>query len=187
MEPKIGSKVNIDTKVRLETLYLYIYESCQSFGVDNDCLDSISKGIFEKKIIKKIHIKYLDGLDVVVGIITIEIDWEKYEIAAKTNYGATFTFDTNRSLREQLSQMTYIIDSHTMKIRQQFKVKKVDTSYTYIDEIRKNKEEDEKAMKFLGHVKVDAPDTRNITKEFKHSMEYINEKLDEVKISIRSN
>ena len=83
--------------------------------------------------------------------------------------------------------MTYIIDSHTMKIRQQFKVKKVDTSYTYIDEIRKNKEEDEKAMKFLGHVKVDAPDTRNITKEFKHSMEYINEKLDEVKISIRSN
>jgi len=185
IKPKIKSQVNAQLKTRLETMYLYLFESLQSFGVDSYCFETLRKGILERRILKAIYIKYKNEKDIIVGEITIEIDWEKYEIAAKTDYGKSFTFDTNRSLREQLSDITSTIDAHIKKIRETLKVKTIKTSYRYIDEISDDDEKNKEAMNFLGHVS-EKKEERRISQDFKNSVEYICDKLSEVKITIRS-
>jgi hypothetical protein len=138
MESKLMVKTDIQVKTRLETLYLYIFEFLQSFGANSDCFETLRKGILEKRILKAIHVKFKNKDSVIVGEIVIEIDWDKYELLAKTNYGATFTFDTNKSLREQLLDITIKLDAHIKKIKKEFNVVNISTSYKYLDDIRKD-------------------------------------------------
>jgi len=73
--PNVGLQLNteLSVKTRLETLYYFVYEMAESFGAD-DALDSIKKGILDRKVIGEIIINYKDGSNVVVGQATIKID-----------------------------------------------------------------------------------------------------------------
>jgi hypothetical protein len=183
--PKIGLNVETKTgiKSRLETLYYFVYEMAQSFGVSDSSLESIKKGILDRKIISEIVIKYFNNRNVVVGRVKIKINWEKHELMATTDYGAFFTFDTSKSIRSQVSEVSDIIIEHVTNMRNALKIVKIESNFVYTDEITNDASKNKEAMKYLGHV-YGSFDKESITKDFTSSMEWLCDKLREVKIII---
>ena len=52
MAVKVKNRVRIDTRVSVLSTAVGAY--AKSFGADQDCLDSIQKGIYERQIIEQI-------------------------------------------------------------------------------------------------------------------------------------
>ena len=181
LEPKLGANV----KTRLETLYYFIYEMAESFGVDDDGLDSITKGILKRKIIREITINYKNEKDVVLGRVIIKIDWEKHTLLASTDYGASFTLDSTKSVRSQVSEISDIILEHVQNMKKALNIKKISTTYRYISEITSDTTKHEEARQYMGH-SPSKGDEVSIQKEFTSSIEWLCDKLKEVKIIVQS-
>jgi len=131
--PNVGLQLNteLSVKTRLETLYYFVYEMAESFGAD-DALDSIKKGILDRKVIGEIIINYKDGSNVVVGQATIKIDWEKHAVSDSTSYGNSFTFDSTKSIHSQIAEILDTIVEHVQNMRRELKIKKISTHiHTY--------------------------------------------------------
>ena len=181
LTPKVGTRTNV--KTRLETLYYFVYEMTQSFGADDSALDSITKGILQRRIINEIIIKYLNASNVVVGPVSIKIDWDKHELLASTDYGATFTLDANKSVRAQVSEVSDIIIDHVNNMRSSLGIRRIKTSFSYLPEIANDKQKYEEAQTYLGH-HIPPHEDVSIQKNFIKSMTWLCDKLNEVKITI---
>lgn len=177
-----GVETGIGVKTRLETLYYFIYEMAQNFGVDDAALDSITKGILKRKVIKTIYINYFRD-KTIVGRVTIDIDWGKHALLASTDYGATFSLDTTKSIRSQLTEVSDIIIQHVKKMEEALGVTQIGTSYHYVDELTKDEETHAEARKYMGHVPTGKEDVA-IEKGFTKAIEFICDKLREVKIQV---
>jgi len=185
--PELGTRLDtkVNVKTRLETLYYFIYEMAQSFGVNDDALDDITKGILQKKILNEITINYKNHDDVIVGRVIIKIDWDKHTLLASTDYGASFTLDSTKSVRSQVSEISDIIIEHVRNMRHALKIKKISTTYRYIPEIRNDKVKYKEAQQYMGHVTLNGEKV-NIQIEFSSSIEWLCDKLKEVKIIAES-
>ncbi|MDA8222491.1 hypothetical protein [Desulfosporosinus sp.] len=178
---RLDTKVNV--KTRLETLYYFIYQMSQSFGVDDSDLDSITKGVLNKRILSEITINYKDKDDVIVGRVKIKIDWEKHELLASTDYGASFTLDPSKSVRSQVSEVSDVIIEHVKNMRNALRIKSIETTFLYIPEIRNDETKNKDALLFLGHVTIEKANI-SIQKEFVSSIEWLCDKLKEVKVIV---
>lgn len=187
MMPKLGldlcTKVNV--KTRLETLYYFIYEMAQSFGVDDDALESITRGILKRRVLSEIKINYKDCYNVIVGRVTIKIDWDKHTLLASTDNGASFTLDPEKSVRSQISEASDIIIEHVNNMKRALKVEKTDTTFVYIPEIRNDTIKHQEARDYMGHI-VSEDEKLSIQKEFVSSIEWLCGKLKEVQISTQN-
>ncbi|MFR1518813.1 MAG: hypothetical protein ACLSVG_08590 [Clostridia bacterium] len=179
---ELGTKLDtkLNTKTRLETLYYFVYEMAQSFGVYDDDLDSITKGILQRRILSQITVNYKNSDDVIVGRVTIKIDWDKHTLLASTDYGSTFTLDPAKSIRSQISEVSDIIIEHVNNMQRDLKIKKVDTTFRYLSQDDPIKLQED--MKYLGHVFATSDIKISIQKEFTSSIEWLCGKLNEVKI-----
>ena len=68
-------------------------------------------------------------------------------------------------------------------MRKSLPIKRITTSYVYVDDIAFDEEKHDAARKFLGHVPSKADD-EDIQQEFTHIIEHIPEHLPDVKITI---
>ena len=184
---KVGlrNKMGIVALTRLKTLYYYVYEMAQAFGVGQSSLDSIEKGVWKRQIIKDIIIKYRNKDDVVLGKVIISIDWEKHKILTTADGSETFKFSSEKSIHSQISEVSDILIEHVNKMRKSLPITRITTSYYYIDEIDYDEEALEAARAFLGHVP-GTEDVVDIESEFTHTMSHIAKLLEEVEITIKS-
>ncbi len=183
IDVKLNTKANV--KTRLEMLYYFIYEMAQSFGVDDGDLDSITKGILERKILCQIIINYKDLSDVIVGRVIIKIDWDKHTLLASTDYGAFFTLEPNKSIKTQVSEVSDIIIEHVTNMRKSLAISKIATGYRYIPEIRNDDAKYKEAQKYLGHTSGKKEEIA-IQKDFSSSIEWLCDKLKEIKITVEN-
>ena len=183
------SKISLEPHVmtRLVTLYYYIYEMAQSFGVEPNTLDTIEKGILQRRILREIIIYYENANNAIVGRITIQIDWEKHKLLASSDYGSLFALDPRKSLLSQVSEVSQIIIEHVKNMRQALGIKEISTSYRYIPEIERDELKYKEAMQYLGHHIPKEDAQTSIQKEFASSIEWLCDKLKELKIIIESN
>ena len=185
---ELKSKLKTDVKVttRLRVLYLFVYEMAEAFGADKSALECIYKGVYEKKILKTIIFDYHNSAGVIVGRVSIDIDWDKHQLLAKSDDGNSFRIDSSKNVRDQISDLSDTIIRHVNQLRKQYKVTKVSSKYVYIPEISFEREENEKAMKFLGH-SYGKSDTSNIDPEFAKRLSWCIDRLSEVTIYIDNN
>ena len=178
-------KQNLNVLTRLHALYYYVYEMAKAFGVNEVALDTIEKGIRDRQIVKRIIIKYRDSNNVVLGKIIIAIDWERHFVLAQTDDGKSFTVNANKSIHSRISALSDIIIDHVTCMRKSLPIKRITTSYDYVDEITNDKEKHAAARAYLGHVAGTA-DQEDIQVEFTHTFEHIAQHLEEVSIKIMS-
>lgn len=191
LQPGLQLSQNLGLQVlpRLKVMYKYIYEMAEAFGASNNCLDSIHRGVFEKKIINKITLRYLVDGDQEnemkeLGKVVIAIDWEKHNLLASTNFGKTFTIDTKRSIHSQISEVTDEIIKHTVAFRKNAKIKEVRSFFEYIPEIESNPLLNKEAMSFLGHSYSHTKYVKELDPEFAHTIELITAELSEISIIV---
>jgi hypothetical protein len=85
LETELKSKTMVKVLSRLRVLYYVIYELANAFGVDEDTLESIKKGVLERQIIKIIFIDYYTDSAIKPSVrIKITIDWDKHNVLAAT-------------------------------------------------------------------------------------------------------
>lgn len=149
---KLTSNIDVKIMPRLEVLYYFVYELAESFGVEEDVLDSIKTGILDNQILEQVSIQYKNSEGIVVGKIIIDIDWEKHFCLAKTESGKYFEIDLSKSVVENIVNWKKYIVLHTQEIRKQFNVVKIDGRYCYRKQIVKDKEQYDKALKIMGHI-----------------------------------
>lgn len=180
---KTGVKADLSVKTRIEALYYFIYEMSDAFGVNLSGLETIRKGVFEKQLVRKIIVNYYNEKDEVVGRVTIDIDWEKHEFLASTDYGSTFRLDPKKAVKSQISELSEIIISHVNKMRKTYHVKKVVTRFRYIEQIESDPEKNRETMKYLGHV-YGENDIEKIEPIFNQTLSWVIDQLSEVSITV---
>ena len=187
--PEIKTEVGtrLKTLSRLKTLYYFVYEMAQSFGVGDSALDSIKKGILDRRIIKTIKIDYYNDIkENPVGRIVIDIDWEKHTLLASTDYGSKFILDSTKSIRSQITDLSDIIIEHVDNMRNALGITRIKTRYQYIDEILDDEEAHEEARRFMGHVEAEKIEISEEA-EFNNTLEVVFEKMEEVMMSLGHN
>ena len=113
-------QTGVDVKSRIETLYYFLYEIVESFGVnDRDVFDTIKKGILDNQMLKEIYIYYKNNKKNVAKI-TISIDWEEHRLRASTESGDTFELDPNKSIVSQISEISDIIIEHVENLMKNY-------------------------------------------------------------------
>lgn len=171
----LSSNINVKVIPRLETLYYFIYELAESFGVEDSVLKAIETGIFHNQILRQISIQYKNKEGLIVGKIIIQIDWEKHFCLASTENGKSFEIDMSKSVVDNIVSWKKYIVQHTLEIRKQFNVVKIDAGYRYRKEITQNKEQYDKALKIMGHIIAPAH-SENIDIELEKKLREIFEK-----------
>lgn len=185
MDIKSEVKVGVNITTRIKTLYYFLYEMADAFGVDSYGLNTLTKGILEHKIVRKMIINYHNEADEVVGRVTISIDWEKHEFLASTDYGSFFQLDPNKSVRSQITDLSEVIISHVEMLKASCNVKRVSTQWRYIKEIEKDFEKNKETMEYLGHTYVGKQIERN-KPVFNQTLSWMIEQLNEITIEISS-
>ncbi len=185
MEIKSGVKTGLNVKTRIQTLYFFLYEMADAFGVDNAALDTIQKGILDKQVVRKIIINYHNNSDEVIGRVTIDIDWEKHEFLASTDQGSHFGLDPQKTIRSQISDLSEIIIAHVNKLRSEHNVKHISTNYRYIKEIESDPQKNNETMKYLGHVS-GRHKTQKIEPVFNQTLSWMINRLMEVTMTVEN-
>lgn len=183
MEVTTGVKTEVNVKTRIETLYFFLYEMADAFGVDNAALDTIEKGVLDKQIVRRMIINYHNNNDEVIGRVTIDIDWEKHRFLASTDHGSHFRLDPKKTIRSQISELSEIIISHVNKLRSEYDVIKVTTNYRYLKEIETDSEKNRETMKYFGHIYGEHK-TEKIEPVFSQTLEWMIDNLSEVTIKV---
>lgn len=185
MEVKSGVKAGLNVKTRIQTLYFFLYEMADAFGVDNAALDTIQKGILDKQVVRKIIINYHNNSDEIIGRVTIDIDWEKHKFLASTDQGSHFGLDPKKTIRSQISDLSEIIIDHVNKLRSEHNVKHISTNYRYIKEIESDSEKNKETMKYLGHTYGEHK-TEKIEPVFNQTLSWMIDRLMEVTMTVEN-
>lgn len=176
-------KTGISVKTRLETLYYFIYEIIESFGVkDQDAFDIIKKGILDHQLLEKIFLYYKNN-EKNVGKITISIDWEEHRLRASSESGDIFELDQNKSVVSQMSEISDIIIEHVENLIKNHSVTHVKVRYRLIEEYLNDDKLHEEARELLGLAPADAEKTSN-DEDFKSSIKWIVDQLSEITITV---
>lgn len=183
MEVKSNVKTELNVKTRIETLYFFLYEMADAFGVDNGALETIQKGVLDRQIVRKIIINYHNSSDEVIGQVVIDIDWGKHKFLASTDQGSLFRLDPKKTIRSQISDISEIIISHINMLRSEYNVTHITTNYRYIEEIESNSAEMKETMRYLGHVYGDHK-TEKIQPIFNQTLSWMIDRLSEVTITV---
>ena len=181
MAVKVKNRVRIDTRVSVLSTAVGAY--AKSFGADQDCLDSIQKGIYERQIIEQIELYYY-AQKRYVGHIIMKIDWKRHQVLVNSADGNEFRLEADRSILEQLDAASKEIIRHVQRLKKECHVTKVETSYRYCAEYRNNEAKYNEAKKFLGHVESNRNLTEQPTVEFKTYVRFVMDKLEELEIVI---
>lgn len=180
---EIGLRSGVRVTSRLKTLYSFIYEMAESFGADETDLAVIEKGVLKQQILKEIQINYVNADDVVAGRVILSVDWEEHRLRASTNYGASFELNPEKSVHAQLTELSDIIIDHVNKMRDYIDVRRIDTHFTYIDEIYQDKKRLTDARSYLGLKKADNMNTA-IDPMFMETFRHTFDQLSEVTVSV---
>lgn len=186
MNIQLSIKPELEVRSRLIVLYYVVRELSEGFGASKSDLAIIKKGIFDKEIISKIYIYYLNESKELVGKVIIAIDWEKHYILASDENGKSFEIDTKKSICEQISELYNILIYHTKKIREALLVKEINFRYTYKSEIYNDENKLKEARKFLGLSIAEKDDIKWTEKKFDFKIEVQADRLNELNISIEN-
>lgn len=181
----VQTKVNANVKTRIETLYWFLYEMADAFGVDNGALNTIQKGVLDRQVVRKININYHNSSDEIIGRVVIDIDWEKHKFLASTDQGSFFKFDPQKTIRSQISELSEIIISHVNKLKSEYNVSHITTNYRYIEEIESDATKNKETMEYLGHI----PSTHQVEKiepVFNQTLSWMIDQLAEVTITVKN-
>lgn len=180
---EIGLRTGVRVASRLITLYSFIYEMSEAFGADESELTVIEKGVLKQQILKEITINYINANNEVAGRVNLTIDWEEHRLRASTNYGESFELIPGKSVRSQLTELSDIIIDHVNKMRDYIDVKRIETHFTYIDEIYQDRKRLNETRKYLGLKKAEEMATA-IDPIFNDTFRCTLDKLSEVTISV---
>ncbi len=183
MEVKSDVRTGLSVKTRIETLYFFLYEISDAFGVNNEALNTIQKGVLDRQLVRRIIINYHNSNDEVLGRVVIDIDWEKHKFLASTDQGSLFRLDPQKTIRSQISDLSEIIISHVNKLRSEYNVTHVTTNYRYLKEIESDSTKNRETMKYLGHTYVDHK-TEKIQPVFNQTLSWMIDRLSEVTITV---
>lgn len=183
MAVKNKNRVRIDT--RIDVLSTAVGAYVKAFGADQDCLDSIRKGIQVQQIIEQIELYYYSQKKY-VGHITMKIDWKRHQVLVDSADGNEFRLDADEPILKQLDAASQEIIRHVHRLKENCHVTKVETSYRYRSEYRNNEEKHIEARKFLGHVASNRNIVEHPTAEFKTFVRFVMDKLEELEIIIES-
>lgn len=176
--------IDVEVYTRLHVLAVTISEFATAFGADNDCIQSIEKGIYERSIIEKIFLYYYDNSDMLVGQITFTIDWDVHKLKVADENGNKFEIESKKSILEQLDKSTGEIVRHVNRIRKSLNVKKIESSYQYRSEYNDNRQTHQEAQKYLGHVTGKDRGPRKDNVLFEHTIKCVLDALEELEITI---
>lgn len=137
---------------RIEALYFFVYELAQCFHADQDTLNSIKKGILDNQILSTIYLKYLNSSGEKIAGVTILIDWKKHKMLAQTETGENISIDMGKSVVDNIVGWRKYIVAHIDAIMKQYGVVKVDSRYSYREEITSDQIEYDKALSVMNHV-----------------------------------
>lgn len=178
---RIRTKTAVMT--RLKVLYSYVYEMAAAFGVDESALITIKKGILDKQILESIHINFMNESNTVIGRVVIDIDWEEHRLRASSDYGSTIELDPTQPISHQLTDLADIIINHVEKMKEKYEVKQIDTTYTYVPEIRNDANKLKETRKYFGHVAA-RERRKRIEPVFNETLSCVIDKLSEVIITV---
>lgn len=184
---KLGT--NIQNRVRIQVLYDVIRELSKDFSFTKDVERVLHDGIITRQLLGSIKAYYMDHNNKTVGMVRFIIDWDKYNIYAKSEIGRTIEINTDRPLLVQFALWSKDIVNYIQEMQRELKVKKVEVRYTYRKEINDDPEAYAEANKFLGLI--NASEKRKFDDEkgkmFDRKMNYVSKMLPELEIEIQSN
>ncbi len=187
----VGVTTSVHNMARLNVLYMVIYEMAEQFGVNAQALKTIRKGILEKQYINKFVIEYYNEKKEIVGEVFFTIDWDKYKINASNAEGANISLDASKSVHSQISEMSDVIIEYVNKMRKDFNVCEISTSYwlkTDSELIKSGYNTTYKeARNELGLCENKTTNKYNISPSFEKTFAFLFERLDELFIEFRRN
>lgn len=172
-------------ETRLTTLTTAVGEYALAFGADEECVDTIRKGVGERQIIGTIMLYYYRRKEC-VGRVIMKIDWKKHQILVNSDHGDEFHFNTDRSILEQLDNASQEIIRHVKRLRKECHVTRIKPVYTYRAECVRNSEQLAEVRKFLGLTAVTDECDPEETPEFKTYIRFVMDKLKELEVIVES-
>lgn len=137
---------------RIETLYYFVYELAECFHADEDTLNSIKTGILDNQILSTIYLSYINSSGEKVAGVTINIDWQKHKMLAKTDSGKNIAIDMRKSVVDNIVGWRKYIVAHIDTIMKQYGVVRVSSKYNYRHSLTSVKSEYDNALKIMNHV-----------------------------------
>lgn len=153
--PDVASMVKV--MPRIETLYYFVYELAQCFHADQDTLASIKTGILDNQILERINIEYLNRTGEKIAELTIEIDWDKHYLLAKTEEGKNIQIDMSKSVVDNIVGWKKYALAHVDAVMSQFGAYSVNSTYTYRRQITRSETTHQQARDIMHHVPVTKP------------------------------
>jgi len=183
MRIKAKVKPEIILRTRFKVLSTVTKEIAEGFGCEKESLDIIEKGVFQQQLIKKITINYFNDNNKLIGRVTIEIDWKKHRVLADTDKGQNFEINPKQSIISQISMIYPKIIEHTNYLREAYEIKKIETRYSYTNDVWNDPIKLNEARKFLElSPGKDIEWAKSINNNFE--IEFASKKLEELKIRI---
>ena len=129
---KVRSKTGVKIVPRLGVLATTIKEYLKAFGANDACLKTVDLGVYQEQIIEAFYIYYYCK-DKLCGQISMNIDWNEYQVCVNSAEGKEFSIADGRSLIEQLDKASKVIVQHVNRIRRDLSVDRIEVRYTYRD------------------------------------------------------
>ena len=176
LPPKL--KVDINTQLRLRVLAGVLYELTEVCGVHIE--KDLSKGIVERDVIEEITLSFQDSYKNPYGRIHFLIDWERFELLAKTDdsrelyKGIDFSKGYCNALDKKLLK---VLQVHVNRLRKTYHIDTVVCTFHYRKKYLKTAEIHRATQNYMGHVKAEK-ETFVINKEFTKSLETALQGLD---------
>jgi hypothetical protein len=148
----ITIKPQLQVITRLNVLYQVVSHLVVGFaGSESESITNmIRKGVIERQIFEEIAIWYLDGNGEGLARATIHIDWATHNVCAIAPGGDRFEIEQDVPIAKQISEVYNLLVCHVERMRGALPLKKQTIHYTFVESIRKDPKEHQKARDLLG-------------------------------------
>lgn len=152
LPPKLN--VSINARMRLRVMAGAIYELSKVCGVDLE--DALNKGVIDRDVLNKITLSFFDNESPKSrGNISFIIDWNKFELLAKTDDGTElyreidFSNGFCNALDKKILRVTEI---HVKQLKKKYNIQRVVCTYTYRDRYVTSSKVHDATRKYMNHV-----------------------------------
>lgn len=169
LPPKL--KIDINIQLRLRVLAGVLYELTEICGVHIE--DDLSKGIIERDVIEEITLTFQDSNETPYGRIHFLVDWEKFELLAKTDDSTELYkgFDFSNGYCNALDKkLLKVLKVHVKQLRETYDIDTVVCTFYYRDKYLETDEIHKATRHYMGHVKA-KKEIPVMNKEFVKSLE----------------
>ena len=155
-----------------------LYELTEVCGVHIE--KDLSKGIIERDVIEEITLTFQDAYENPYGRIHFLVDWERFELLAKTDdskelyRGIDFSNGYCNALDKKLLK---VLQVYINQLRKTYNIDTVVCTFHYREKYLKTAEIHSATRSYMGHVKA-KKETPVINKEFTKSLETAFQGLD---------